>query len=82
VLKKQQQQQQQPQDASDPTTVTTPHHHQQQRHERSRRRKVTQQFEDSLPMFLELAWAINVRDITQTLNKVCYKLFRDEAETL
>ncbi|GKY91439.1 hypothetical protein MPSEU_000116200 [Mayamaea pseudoterrestris] len=44
--------------------------------------KVTQQFEQSLPVFLELAWAINIQDITQTLNKVCFKLFRDHAETL
>lgn len=44
--------------------------------------KITQQFEESLPKFLELAWAINVQDITQTLNKVCFKLFRDHAESL
>ena len=44
--------------------------------------KVTQQFEQSLPVFLELAWAINIQDISQTLNKVCFKLFRDHAETL
>jgi len=33
--------------------------------------------EDSLPAILELAWAINVRDITRTLKKACRKLFTD-----
>lgn len=33
--------------------------------------------EDSLPAILELAWAINVRDISRTLKKACLKLFTD-----
>jgi hypothetical protein len=33
--------------------------------------------EDTLPAILELAWAINVRDITRTLKQVCHKLFHD-----
>jgi hypothetical protein len=44
--------------------------------------KATQQIEASLPVFLELAWALNIQDITQTLVKVCEKLFHDQAETL
>lgn len=32
---------------------------------------------DSLPAFLEFAWAINKRDIQQTLKGVCQKLFDD-----
>lgn len=42
----------------------------------------TEQIEASLPAFLELAWALNVQDITKTLQGVCRKLFYDEAETL
>lgn len=33
--------------------------------------------EESLPAILDLAWAINVRDISRTLKKVCKKLFTD-----
>jgi len=33
--------------------------------------------EESLPAILELAWAINVRDISKTLKEVCNKLFTD-----
>lgn len=33
--------------------------------------------EDSLPAFLELAWAINKRDIQKTLKTVCRKVFND-----
>mmetsp|Transcript_23832 Transcript_23832/g.33318 ORF Transcript_23832/g.33318 Transcript_23832/m.33318 type:complete len:705 (-) Transcript_23832:131-2245(-) len=33
--------------------------------------------EESLPAILELAWAINVRDISKTLKRVCGKLFSD-----
>jgi curved DNA-binding protein CbpA len=33
--------------------------------------------DDSLPAFLEFAWAINKRDIQSTLQQVCKKLFRD-----
>jgi len=35
------------------------------------------QLQESLPAFLELAWAINVRDISRTLKLVCHKLLRD-----
>jgi len=37
----------------------------------------TQTLEDTLPAILELAWAINVRDISRTLKHVCKKLFTD-----
>lgn len=40
----------------------------------------TEQIEASLPAILELAWAINVQDITRTLQEVCTKLFHDAAE--
>ena len=33
--------------------------------------------ESSLPTFLELAWAVNKRDITKTLGAVCRKVFQD-----
>mmetsp|Transcript_104923 Transcript_104923/g.157139 ORF Transcript_104923/g.157139 Transcript_104923/m.157139 type:complete len:542 (-) Transcript_104923:184-1809(-) len=33
--------------------------------------------DDSLPAFLEFAWAINKRDIQSTLKGVCSKLFKD-----
>ena len=33
--------------------------------------------EDSLPAFLELAWAINNRDVSRTLKNACKKLFAD-----
>lgn len=36
-----------------------------------------QTLEDTLPAILELAWAINVRDISRTLKHVCKKLFTD-----
>lgn len=36
-----------------------------------------QQLEDSLPTFLELAWAINSRDVSRTLKNACKKLFAD-----
>jgi hypothetical protein len=39
--------------------------------------QLSAQMEESLPAFLELAWAINVRDINQTLRKACKKLFVD-----
>lgn len=38
--------------------------------------------EESLPAFLELAWAINVQDVTRTLTGACGKLFHDQADTL
>jgi hypothetical protein len=39
------------------------------------------QLQESLPAFLELAWAINVRDISRTLKQVCHKLLRDASVT-
>jgi hypothetical protein len=36
-----------------------------------------QTLEDALPAILELAWAINARDISRTLKHVCKKLFTD-----
>jgi curved DNA-binding protein CbpA len=42
----------------------------------------TAEIEKSLPAILELAWAINVQDITRTLEEVCVKLFHDAAELL
>jgi X-domain of DnaJ-containing len=41
-----------------------------------------EKIEASLPVFLELAWAINERDITRTLKNVCQKLFLDAAVPL
>ena len=40
-------------------------------------KETMKQLEDTLPAILELAWAINVRDITKTLKQVCLKLFTD-----
>ena len=40
--------------------------------------------ENTLPAILELAWAVNMRDITRTLKQTCHKLFTDssvDAET-
>jgi len=39
--------------------------------------QMQQQIDGSLPVFLELAWAINKRDINSTLAEVCKKLFND-----
>jgi len=36
-----------------------------------------EKIEASLPAFLELAWAINTRDISRTLKHTCLKLFSD-----
>jgi len=36
-----------------------------------------QKLEETLPALLELAWAINVRDISRTLKRACRKLFTD-----
>jgi len=36
-----------------------------------------QQLEDSLPTILELAWAVNNRDISRTIKRACKKLFSD-----
>ena len=33
--------------------------------------------EDSLPTILDLAWAINNRDISRTLKRACKKVFSD-----
>jgi hypothetical protein len=39
--------------------------------------QMQQQIDTSLPVFLEFAWAINKRDIQNTLGEVCTKLFTD-----
>jgi len=39
--------------------------------------ELTEKMEESLPAILELAWAINVRDISKTLKEVCRKIFTD-----
>ena len=39
--------------------------------------KMAETIDESLPAFLELAWAINKRDISSTLSKVCRKVFQD-----
>jgi len=41
-----------------------------------------QKLEDSLPAFLELAWAINTKDISRTLKNACRKLFSDSGVDL
>jgi len=41
-----------------------------------------QKLEETLPALLELAWAVNVRDISRTLKKVCKKLFNDAAVSI
>ncbi|KAL7566149.1 hypothetical protein ACA910_003916 [Epithemia clementina (nom. ined.)] len=50
--------------------------------DQQRLRLATEKIEASLPAILELAWAINVQDITRTLRNVCKRLFHDGAETL
>ncbi len=42
-------------------------------------KETMKKLEDTLPSILELAWAINVRDITKTLEDVCNKLFTDSS---
>ena len=42
----------------------------------------TEKIEASLPAILELAWAINIQDITRTLQDACKKIFYDAAELL
>jgi len=42
-----------------------------------RAQQMAGQLDDSLPAFLEFAWAINKRDIQQTLKETCKKLFND-----
>jgi curved DNA-binding protein CbpA len=39
-------------------------------------------FEESLPVILDLAWAINMRDIHRTLKHACRKLFTDAAVSM
>ncbi|KAL9183508.1 hypothetical protein ACHAXT_004364 [Thalassiosira profunda] len=41
-----------------------------------------QKMEETIPALLELAWAINIRDITRTLKHACKKLFTDAAVPL
>lgn len=36
-----------------------------------------QKLEETIPALLELAWAINIRDISRTLKRACKKLFTD-----
>ena len=36
-----------------------------------------QKLEETIPALLELAWAVNIRDITRTLKHACKKLFTD-----
>lgn len=45
-------------------------------------KETMKQLEDTLPAILDLAWAINVRDITKTLKSVCHKLFHDAGVTI
>ncbi len=42
-------------------------------------KETMKKLEDTLPTILELAWAINVRDISKTLKDVCHKLFTDSS---
>ena len=42
----------------------------------------TEKIEASLPAILELAWAINIQDITRTLQDACNKIFHDAAGLL
>jgi len=42
-------------------------------------KKAAETLEQSLPVILELVWAINVRDISQTIKRSCKKLFSDAA---
>jgi curved DNA-binding protein CbpA len=41
--------------------------------------ELTERMSESLPAILELAWAINVRDISKTLKNVCNKIFSDSS---
>eukprot|EP00584_Thalassiosira_punctigera_P011116 CAMPEP_0172528338 /NCGR_PEP_ID=MMETSP1067-20121228/2767_1 /TAXON_ID=265564 ORGANISM="Thalassiosira punctigera, Strain Tpunct2005C2" /NCGR_SAMPLE_ID=MMETSP1067 /ASSEMBLY_ACC=CAM_ASM_000444 /LENGTH=618 /DNA_ID=CAMNT_0013312229 /DNA_START=136 /DNA_END=1995 /DNA_ORIENTATION=- len=40
-------------------------------------RVAAQKLEETIPALLELAWAINIRDISRTLKHACKKLFTD-----
>jgi curved DNA-binding protein CbpA len=44
-------------------------------------KEATEKLEQSLPAFIELAWAINIQDISSLLKTVCHKVFHDGAET-
>lgn len=41
-----------------------------------------QKLEETIPALLELAWAINIRDISRTLKSACKKLFSDAEVSL
>eukprot|EP00934_Nitzschia_sp_Nitz4_P008129 Nitzschia sp. Nitz4//scaffold278_size24532//14220//16395//NITZ4_008377-RA/size24532-augustus-gene-0.12-mRNA-1//1//CDS//3329545381//8119//frame0 len=56
--------------AADPTGSSNPM-------DTEQAKETMEKLEDTLPAILELAWAINVRDITRTLKQVCHKLFYD-----
>jgi curved DNA-binding protein CbpA len=43
--------------------------------------KMVERLDDSLPAFLELAWAINQRDIQLTVRKACKRVFKDASAT-
>jgi len=45
-------------------------------------KEATEKIEASLPAILDLAWAINIQDITRTLEQSCKKLFYDAADLL
>ena len=44
-------------------------------------KETMEKLQHTLPVFLELAWAINTRDISKTLQQVCFKLFHDSSVT-
>ena len=48
-----------------------------QKIERKQATVAVKRLEESLPVILELAWVLNVRDIDKTLKGVCRKLFAD-----
>jgi curved DNA-binding protein CbpA len=60
----------------------TQNQQQQQSIDPEKMKAATERIEETLPALLELAWAINVQDITRTLRHVCNKLFHDAAELL
>lgn len=47
--------------------------------EKSKKKIEMKDVESSIPIFLELAWAINVKDINKTLKFACHKLFSDSS---
>jgi len=66
--------------AANTTTDTSPQAKSNGQTERVK--QATEKLEQTLPAFLELAWAINIQDITRTLKSVCEKVFHDGAEML